>query len=126
MVHAVLKDVSGYLSANKTRLARGARVLLEAFVALAAQAKAPRVDNEGLRSELASREGKEVTAAGLRQRIKRLNDVLAGDNATFELSGSGGHVVVQPTGAADAKRDSDRVGGALAEFSGEKTRLDRG
>ena len=34
--------------------------------------------------------------------------------------------MAQPTGAADAKRDSDRVGGALAEFSGEKTRLDTG
>src|SRR5579871_218640 len=126
MVDAVLKDVSGYLSANKTRLARGARVLLEAFVALAAKAKAPRVDSEGLRGELANREGKVVTAAGLRQRIKRLNDVLAGDNATFELAGSGGHVVAQPTGVADANRDSDRVDGALAEFSSEKTRLDMG
>jgi hypothetical protein len=126
MVHAVLKDVSDYLSANKTGLARGARVLLVAFVALAAKAKAPRVDNERLRGELANREGKEVTAAGLRQRIKRLNDVLAGDSATFELASSDGDVVAEPTGAADAKRDSDRVGGALAKFSGEKTRLDMG
>jgi len=31
--NAVLKDISQYLSANKTRLARGSRVLLEAFMA---------------------------------------------------------------------------------------------
>src|SRR5215471_7004958 len=122
--HTVLNDISVYLDANKTRLARGSRVLIEAFVALAAKAKASRVSNEELRSELENREGKAVNADGLRQRLKRLNDFLAGDNATFELSGSRGHVVAQPTGAADAKGDTDRVAGALAEFSGEKTRID--
>ena len=62
----------------------------------------------------------------MRQRLKRLNDFLSKGNATFELSSSGGNVVAKPTGAADAKRDTDRVGGALAEFSGEKTRFDTG
>jgi WD40 repeat protein len=126
VANAILRDISAYLKANRTRLARGSRGLLEAFATLTADAKAPRIDKERLRSELSKREGKEINAAGLRQRLKRLNDVLLQDNATFELAGSGGQVTAQPTGAADAKRDSDRVGDALAEFSGEKTLVDLG
>jgi hypothetical protein len=90
VVNAILREISAYLKANRTRLARGSRGLLEAFAALAADAKASQIDRERLRSELSEREGKEVNAAGLRQRLKRLNDVLLEHNATFELAGAAG------------------------------------
>ena len=100
--------------------------MLEAYLALARPSGETRVGGDNLRAELGRREGKTPDAAGLRQRLKRLNDALSASAAAFQLKSHGGDIVAQPTGALDDKRRGDRVFAKTADISREATNLDRG
>ncbi len=126
MPSLILDEIRTFLKANKTGLSVGTRRVLEAFLHLAGPAATTRVQAGPLREELGRRQGKTPDAAGLRQRIKRLNDALSNAKATFELKSSGGDVAVQPTGALDEKRHQERVHDALTGMSNQLARVDAG
>ena len=117
-------EVERFLKANKTGVPKGARVLLESFIHLARGAGTARLKAIDLRRDLQLREGRVVYAAGLRQRLKRANNLLSRRHATFELKSSAGDVVAQPNGVLDARRDEEELQDKLTGMSNELARVD--
>ena len=122
----MLSSIQRIVSKLAPDLSPGERVVLEAAVALAVKAGSTDLDSEAVRSEIAARQGRAITATAFRQRLKRLNDFLKAKNAPFVLASSGGHTHLQKTADWEAEQRSEEVEQQLSRHSDEGTAIAAG
>ena len=121
----LLNEVREYLKASGANLSGGLHELLALFYNESRTLKELSIPADALQASL-SRHTKVLHAGAFRQRLKRLNDALAADDASFRLRSAGRHVLLQVAPRMDERVHLDKVGAAISDLSAEATKLDKG
>ncbi len=119
-------SIIAVLNRMAEHLPAGERVVLEAVSALIGRSGAPQMEASALQAEVSTRQGRPISAAAFRQRLKRLNDSLKKAQAAFLLSSSGGKISFQPTAKWDDERHTESMEQQLRRHSDEGTAVATG